>query len=304
MLLFIPAITMGVWAEERRQATDELLLTIPANDLDIVLGKYLAAVAVFTVSLLFSGLCNFLVLRSLGSPDFGLFCSTYLGYWLIGLAMLAIGMVASFLTANITVAWILGAVLNAPLIFTWWTNIMTVPGKIVQGLAGLYALLRLPGTWLQDAAARLLERGAAWAETLANWCISEQFRDFGRGVVTLAGLGYFLSIAAVMLYLSMVLIGRRHWSTGQPKAVMPLHYTARVLAMVVAAVGLVATLQHVAHRVRVDLTAEGINKLAPQTRKLLRELDPERPIYIEAFISPKVPQAYVQQRLTLLNLLD
>ena len=304
MLLFIPAITMGIWAEERRQGTDELLLTIPAADLDIVLGKYLGAVAVFTVSLLFSGLCNFLVLSSLGSPDFGLFCSTYLGYWLIGLAMLAIGMVASFLTANITVAWILGALLNAPLIFTWWTTITAIPGKIVQGLAGVYALLHLPGSWLHQLAGWLREQGNVWADTLANWCFSEQFRDFGRGVVTLAGLAYFLSIVAIMLYLSMVLIGRRHWSTGQPKAVMPLHYTARVLALVVAAVGLVATLQHVAHQARLDMTAEGINKLAPQTRKLLRELDPQRPIQIEAFISPKVPQAYVQQRLTLLNLLD
>src|SRR6476619_2387426 len=98
LLVFIPAITMSVWADERRLGTDELLLTIPAGDFDVVMGKYLAAVAIYTVSLVFSLVSNLLVLALLTSwsLDFGLFFGTYFGYWIVGLAMLAVGMAASF----------------------------------------------------------------------------------------------------------------------------------------------------------------------------------------------------------------
>ena len=83
--------------------------------------------AIYSVSLLFSLLCNLAVLYTLGQPDVGLFLGTYFGYWMVGLAMLAIGMVASFLTGNLTVAFILGVAFNAPLVF------LNVVDAIVRG---------------------------------------------------------------------------------------------------------------------------------------------------------------------------
>ena len=178
MLVFVPAIAMSVWAEERRDGTDELLLTIPASDFDIVLGKYLAAVAIYSVSLLFSLISNFIVLEFLGDPDAGLFVATYVGYWLVGLTMLAVAMVASFLTRNLTVAYVLGAAFNAPLVFGHFAEMVTVPDVAI---------------------------------VINRWSIGGQFHDFGRGILSFSGLAYFAMIVVVMLYVSMVLIGRRHW---------------------------------------------------------------------------------------------
>ncbi|MCC7086243.1 MAG: Gldg family protein [Pirellulales bacterium] len=269
MLVFIPAITMSIWADERRQGTDELLLTIPATDFDVVLGKYFAAVAIYTVSLLFSFICNLIVLRSLGSPDVGLFLGTYFGYWMVGLAMLAVGMVASFLTGNLTVAFILGVIFNAPLVFL---NVIDT-----------------------------LVRRSTWTATAKGWSIGEQMSDFGRGVISLSSIIYFLMIAIVMLYLCMVLIGRRHWLGGKDGISVGPHYLVRALALVVLAAGASLVTQN--YNVRADATQGRLNSVSPQTRKMIADLQPEHPVVIEAYLSPRVPEEFIQTRIDLLNLL-
>lgn len=267
MLVFIPAITMSVWADERRQGTDELLLTIPASDLEVVVGKYLAAVGIFTASLLFS-VFNIGVLMVLGVPDLGLLISTYLGYWLVGLAMLAIGSAASFLTANLTVAFILGVVFNLPLVFANAADAIT---------------------------------GVEGARAIKNYSIGEQFRDFGHGVASLSGFVYFAMIVVTMLYLSMVLIGRRHWAGAKDGESRGMHYLVRTLALVGVGLGLVLLLNR--NDRRLDLTSEKLSSLTTKSGDLVKQIQDGRPVLIEAFISPNVPESYVQTRLNLLTTL-
>lgn len=273
MLVFIPAITMSMWAEERRQGTDELLLTIPASDFDVVIGKFLAGVAIFTVALLFSAIANWLVfVLSLGWPDVGLYIGTYIGYWMVGVAMLSIGMAASFLTSNLTVGFILGVLFNLPLAFA-------------------------------SHADAIFSR--EWAPVIKSWSLSEKFRDFGQGVVSLAGLGYFLLIVAVMLYICVVLIGRRHWMGGRNGHSMLGHYLVRAVALVVAvlAINLLFSRVQAMNRMRLDVSSAKLSSLAPDTKKLLAELDAKRPVKIDAYISPEVPEAYAQTRINLINTL-
>ncbi len=280
MLVFIPAITMSIWSEERRQGTDELLLTLPAGDFDIVIGKYLAAAAIFTTSLLFSQISNFTVLLSLamGEVDLGLFLTTYVGYWLTGLAMISIGMVASFLTRNLTIGFILGLIFNMPLVFM----------KMADVLPSQVDLPFLSGVNL--------------ARVVSSWSIASQFDSFGRGVISLSSVVYFVMIILVGLYLSMVLIGARHWYGGRDGHSLLGHYLVRSIAMVVVALGVAAIFS--AHDPqRFDMTEGKISSLSPDTRKLLQELNPEHPIYVDAFISGDVPEQYVKTRLNLLSML-
>ena len=267
LVFFIPAITMSAWAEEKRTGTDELLLTLPASDLDIVLGKYAAMFAIYTIALAFS-LSHVIVLLLLGSPDFGLLFATYLGYWLTGGALIAVGMLGSLLTSNLTVAYIVGALLCAIPVF-----------------------IEHAGTLFTGRIERLIQ-GLSFVE---------QFRDFASGMIPLAGVLYFVLFAAAMIYLNVALLGRRHWSTAADAPKLGRHYWVRGLAMVIA----VTSVTILAGKLvgRVDATAERIHSLAPSTRELLSSLDSEKPVFIAAYLSRDVPRRYLQTRNNIVTML-
>ncbi|MCO8122732.1 Gldg family protein [Stieleria sp. TO1_6] len=277
MLVFIPAITMSIWAEEKRAGTDELLLTLPADDFDIVIGKYMAALAIFTASLLFSQVSTFVTLTILtdGGLDTGLIFTTYLGYWFVGATMIAIGMVASFLTGNLTVGFILGALFNAPLAFA------ALAGSVV-------------GSWQIF--------GYDVAEMIQASGIARPFDDFGRGVISTSSVVYFVLVSVVALYVCMVLIGRRHWTGGKDGNTMAYHYLARILALVVIT-GAGVVLFRNRDIQRYDLTEGNVSSLADATTKLIKNLESDRPIKIDAFISNDIPEMYARTRYELVNLL-
>ena len=267
LIFLVPSITMGLWADERRHGTEELLLTLPASGWELVVGKYLAALGIYTVALVFS-LSHVAVLAWLGSPDPGLMVSTYLGYWLMGLALLPLGLLASLWTANLTVAFIGGSLLTAFPLFL-------------------------------DDAANLLGSGAARA--LEGLSVPAQFRDLSQGIVTPQAVVYFLSLAVAGLSLCIMLVERRRWPRYRGAPPMPLHVAIRGVCAFVAATA-VAVLAG-AFTARLDVTSEQIHTLSDDTKKLILSLDPKRPVFIQAYFSPEVPRSYIEAKRNLTSFL-
>lgn len=182
--------------------------------------------------------------------------------------MLSVGMTASLLTSNTTVAFILGAGFCSVFIFI--EHVETIFGK-------------------------------AGSEFVSQLAIADSFRNFGDGVITLSGILYFLGLIVVMLYINMVLVGRRHLSGGEGSLARSVHFLTRVVSLAV----LVMSIFVLADRtgMYVDVTAERLHTLQPQSLALLEEVPEDRPVFIQAFFSPDVPESYVRTHKNLLNTL-
>lgn len=269
LLLIVPAITMTVWADEKKLGTDELLFTLPASDFEILIGKYLSVLAVYTVTLLFAMLHIF-ALRYLGNPDYGVLFTTYFGYWVMGASLIAAGMLASSLTSNTTVAFVLGVVLCLALVFA---------GDILGALVSL-----LGGTGI--------------GRTLQGLSFSEQGRDFALGLIPLSGLLFFAALTAFLLYLNYIAISKRHWSSAQ-RSDMGMQFSVRsvCLAVILTSVCYLAT----SAAISIDRTAERLYTLTPTTTRILEDLKAQ--VIIEAYVSPEVPREYVATKKQLEGLL-
>lgn len=268
-LIFAPAISMNVWADERRFGTDELLTTQPVTSVQIVLGKYLAVVSVYTTSLLFSALANYIILEFLGSPDVGLFIATYFGYWLIGLVISSLASIMSYVTSQLTVAYILGALVCVPLVALKWADALPVSDKL--------------------------------SSALKSFSIDSFFAPFGRGVVSLSGLVYFLSIPALAIYICVILLNRKTWLAHNPKQ-RTFRYLFRTLAFSLLAISMVGIVRD--HDLSADWTEEKLSALSQETVNLINQNIADYPIVIEARLSSQVPKEYVQTKLNIVSALN
>lgn len=180
---FLPAVTMRLWAEERKTRTLELLMTLPVRPSAAVLGKFLAALGLYALFLLGS-LPIVAMLFSLGDPDPGLIVAGYLGLLLLGSFLLALGTFLSSLVSDQIVAFVTAAVVGSAFVLLGNDSVVAV-------LDGLFPE-RAIGTWL-----------------LEHVSVRPHFEAFVRGVVPASGVIWLLGGTSVFLWLTATTL-RRH----------------------------------------------------------------------------------------------
>lgn len=173
LLLMIPVISMRLIAEEKKNYTSELLFTSPIRVIQIVLGKFLAALTLFLIMLLLSAI-HLLILTIYGNPDLGPVLSGYLGLFLLGASFLSIGLFASSLTENQIVA----AVISFGILLVFW----------ILGASS-----------------------DADSSVLGYLSIINHFDNFTKGVIEVKDVVYYLSFSFFGLFLTQVTLDSERW---------------------------------------------------------------------------------------------
>jgi ABC-2 type transport system permease protein len=187
-VLFAPLLTMRLFAEESREGTLELMLTMPVRDGDIVLGKFLGAWAYYSLILCLTLVYQAILLYLTTARayqlrpelDIGPVISSYIGIWLFGGATLAVGLVFSAITEN----------------------------QIVAGFLSMAALFIL---WLGDFAGQVIQNRPV-AEVIRTLSLQSHYStSFLIGVIRLEDVVFFVGLIIVMLFITTRLVESRRW---------------------------------------------------------------------------------------------
>ena len=250
LCVFLPAVSMRLWAEERKQNTWEMLLTFPMRAYEMTLGKFLASM-VFYMSALAGTLVLPLMLVLLGDPDLGPIFGAYLGSLLLGAFFLSLGLFVSAMCRDQIVAFML----------------------TLLGCFGFY----LAGT---EFVVTLAE--AAWpglgSLLAAAVGVTQHYLTFTRGLLVLGDVLYFLVWTVVWLVLNSLFLGIRNRPVARNGFMAAL---ALCLSVGLTANWLLAE-QNLG---RIDLTEDELYTLSPASERILKQL-PD-PVLLSLYVTPR-----------------
>ncbi len=179
LLALAPLLTMKVWSEEKKQKTDQLLLTAPRSLVSIVLGKYFAVNIVYLLCL-FTVVIQVAITCIFASPDIASVLGSFLGVILYGMALFSIGMFISALTESQIIAFISTLAINFFIMIT-------------DTFASIFS-----GTWL--------------ASVLTAISFSSHYKNFTMGILNITDVLFFLSVCVIFIFLNIRVFEKRRWS--------------------------------------------------------------------------------------------
>ncbi|GIK40691.1 MAG: hypothetical protein BroJett011_45240 [Chloroflexota bacterium] len=252
LIFLVAALTMRQWSEEQQTGTLEMLLTLPAHPVQLVLGKFLAVMLLVIVALALT-LFIPITVALLGNLDWGPVLGGYLAAILMAAAYVAIGLFISSRTDNQIVALILTALVG---------GLFYVVGSL--GVTRFF--------------------GDSIAEILRAIGSGSRFESIERGVIDLRDLIYYLSLTALFLTLNVVSLDSKRWSTGEQTRA---HREGLLLTAGLIALNLVALniWLYPLSGARLDLTAQREYSLSQTTRDLLQNV--QEPLLIRGYFSEK-----------------
>ena len=249
-MLTVPVLTMRIMAEERRSKTDQLILTAPVRVSRIVLGKFLALLTILADPTAVSAVYPLILLR-FGSVPLGECYLALLAFFLYGTVSIAIGLLVSSLTESQVIAAVLGFVL----LFV---------GYMMPSLCGLIS-----------------STGNVLTHILGLYDLQTPFVMMLNGTLDVGSVVYFLSLTALVLFLTCQSIQKRRYSVS----VKALKTGAYSVGMIVAAVAVTVVLNMVVGQLpgswtSLDLTGSKLYSLTDQTKEYLKNMGQDVTIYV------------------------
>ena len=252
LIFLVAALTMRQWSEEQQSGTLEILLTLPVRGAQLVIGKFLAVMALIALAL---ALTLFLpiTVSLLGNLDWGPVFGGYLAALLMAAAYVAIGLFISSRTNNQIVALIVTVL-----------------------LCGIFYAVGSRG--VTDFV------GGAAADILRAIGIGSRFESIERGIIDLRDLVYYLSLTALFLLLNIVSLDSQRWSQGENTAAYRRNWLTMTGLVALNLIVLNIWLYPISS-LRLDLTAQREYSLSAATRDLLSNV--QEPLLIRAYMSEK-----------------
>jgi len=243
----VPAVSMRLWAEDRRQATFEMLMTLPISTWKIALGKYLAGVTFLACMLLATAAFPFM-LSQFGEPDWGPVLGGYLACFLLGAAFVAVGLFASGLSENQALSFFVGMLIclgivgvgelrglisdmarenpqaalahlfSVPLVALGVLAAVVGRDKLLASVVVVLGLILNVGVHLIDSDApadsvrQMTPQGEAVTAALAQISVLEHFHEIERGVVNTNGLVFFAGYIVLFVLLNVWSLEARRYS--------------------------------------------------------------------------------------------